>query len=304
MSSSLPDGFSVRDAVREDVDAAAAVVQAEERALRGESTWDAGDMTDFWRYVNFDDAAWLVERDDAVVAFAVGVERDDWMDFWLAVRPETRGQGLGAWLLDRVERRAVESGTRQVKLGVFAEDADMRSFFESLGYREVRHFFQMQIDLDREPDSPEWPAGIEPDRFRPEDARPFHAALHEAFAEEWGFVRVPFEEWKRRRLEDPETDTSLWFVARAGEEIAGFARCDARRHGGGWIGALGVRPGWRQRGIGLALVQEALREFHRRGEPHVGLGTDAANPTGSTRLYERAGMRVIKEDVVYEKALG
>jgi hypothetical protein len=27
------------------------------------------------------------------------------------------------------------------------------------------------------------------------------------------------------------------------------------------------------------------------------------NPTGATRLYERAGMRVVNEDVVYEKEL-
>jgi hypothetical protein len=33
------------------------------------------------------------------------------------------------------------------------------------------------------------------------------------------------------------------------------------------------------------------------------LGVDAQNPTGATRLYERAGLRVIKEDIVYEKEL-
>jgi mycothiol synthase len=44
-------------------------------------------------------------------------------------------------------------------------------------------------------------------------------------------------------------------------------------------------------------------EFHRRGESHVGLGVDVQNPSGATRLYERAGMRVINEDVVYEKDL-
>jgi hypothetical protein len=32
-------------------------------------------------------------------------------------------------------------------------------------------------------------------------------------------------------------------------------------------------------------------------------GVDTENPTGATRLYERAGMRVVNEDVVYEKEL-
>jgi hypothetical protein len=35
----------------------------------------------------------------------------------------------------------------------------------------------------------------------------------------------------------------------------------------------------------------------------VTLGVDTENPTGATRLYERAGMRVEKEDVVFEKEL-
>jgi ribosomal protein S18 acetylase RimI-like enzyme len=303
MSSSLPDGFSVREAGREDIGAAAAIVRAEEQALRGDSTWAPEDMSDFWRYVNFDGCALAVERNGAPVAFAAGVERDDWTNCWVSVHPEVRGRGLAAWLLRWVERRARDIGKRQAKVGAFAEDMAFRKLFEAHGFHDARHFYEMRIDLDNEPDPPEWPSGIEPDRFRPEDAPAFHAAVHEAFQDDWGFVAVPFEEWKRTRLGAPDTDTSLWFVARTDGEIAGFARCDAGRHGGGWIGALGVRAPWRKRGIGLALLREALCEFHRRGEPHVGLATDAANPTGSTRLYERAGMRVIKEDVVYEKDL-
>ena len=43
--------------------------------------------------------------------------------------------------------------------------------------------------------------------------------------------------------------------------------------------------------------------YNGRGLPHVTLGVDADNPTGATRLYERAGMRVEKEDVVFVKDL-
>ena len=37
--------------------------------------------------------------------------------------------------------------------------------------------------------------------------------------------------------------------------------------------------------------------------PRVSLGVDAENPSGATRVYERAGMRVVAEDVVFEKDL-
>jgi ribosomal protein S18 acetylase RimI-like enzyme len=35
----------------------------------------------------------------------------------------------------------------------------------------------------------------------------------------------------------------------------------------------------------------------------IGLGVDASNPTGATRLYQRAGMVVASEHVTYEKEL-
>ena len=37
--------------------------------------------------------------------------------------------------------------------------------------------------------------------------------------------------------------------------------------------------------------------------PRVTLGVDAENPTGATHLYERVGMHVESENVVFEKAL-
>jgi ribosomal protein S18 acetylase RimI-like enzyme len=114
---------------------------------------------------------------------------------------------------------------------------------------------------------------------------------------------MPFEEWKRLRLDAPEADTSVWFVAWDGDEIAGVIRCDTEKFGGGFVGALTVRKPWRGRGIGMALLRRAFREFHRRGVPHVSLGVDAQNSSGATRLYERAGMRVVSEDVVFTKQL-
>src|SRR3989440_1885141 len=191
----------------------------------------------------------------------------------------------------------------RLKLGAFPEDQGARGLFDPHGLREARHYYGMRIDFDRPPSPPNWPAGIVVSTLRPEDARSFYDALGESFEDEWGFHQPPFEEWKRERLDAPDTDPSLWFVVREGGEIAAVARCDPKREGGGWVGALGVRKRWRKRGIGLALLQHAFVEFHRRGESHVGLGVDTQNPSGATRLYERAGMRVVNEDVVYEKDL-
>jgi ribosomal protein S18 acetylase RimI-like enzyme len=71
----------------------------------------------------------------------------------------------------------------------------------------------------------------------------------------------------------------------------------------GWIGTLGVRPAWRRRGLGLALLYESFRRFAERGETLAALGVDSENPTGATRLYERAGMRVLWRADVWRKEL-
>jgi ribosomal protein S18 acetylase RimI-like enzyme len=167
----------------------------------------------------------------------------------------------------------------------------------------VRHYYEMRIDLDGPPPEPKWPPGLSVSRFERDDARKLHAAVNDAFADEWNFYQRTFEEWREHRLEAPNFDPTLWFVVRDADEIAAFLLSTAKQYGAPWISSVGVRKPWRRRGLGLALLQESFREFHRRGARHVALGVDTENPTGATRLYERAGMYVHSEDVIYEKDL-
>ena len=98
-------------------------------------------------------------------------------------------------------------------------------------------------------------------------------------------------------------DPGLWFVVRDGPGVAAVCRCEGERRSGGYVAMLGVRPAWRKRGLGLALLRHAFREFHRRGERRVTLGVDSENETGATRLYERAGMHVEVEHAVFGREL-
>ena len=303
MSSSLPDGFALRGAGADDVEAAASVLRAEEMDVRGHSEWGVEETAHIWRLANLD-ATWMVEASDGRTAVVVlALDRGGNREAWVTVHPGFTGRGLATALLAYTEERARADGIHTLKMGAFAENEAARDLFERHGFREARHYFGMRIDFSGAPSPAGWPEGVEVATFRSEDAKVFYDTLGESFADEWGWSQPPFEQWKRERLEVPETDTSLWFIVREGDEVAAVARCDPKREGGGWVGALGVRKPWRRRGIGLALLQHVFVEFHRRGEPHVGLGVDTQNATGATRLYERAGMRVVNEDVVYEKEL-
>jgi mycothiol synthase len=298
----LPDGISLRRGERGDVDAVTDLLIAEEVELRGHSGWDAADTADWWHGLELHGESW-VAVDDRTIAGVLGLFTRGHCDGWFSVHPGFRGCGLEAGLVEHAEARAGDLGTDSLMLNAFSENELAQKVLGGAGYRIVRRFYRMQIELDPKPPEPAWPAGIDCSTFDVAEARALHAASHEAFSENWGSHPIPFEDWKRRRLAAPDFDPSLWFIAHDDGEIAGFARCEPRRWGGGWVAALGVRRPWRQRGLGLALLLQSFRAFHERGENRVGLGVDSANETGATRLYERAGMRVVAEDVVWRKEL-
>lgn len=303
MSSLPPEGLGERPAARDDAVAVAALLRADEEAVTGGSRIGVADLLDWWARTDLANDSWLLEGDGRLLACGWLEPGDGYATGFVVVHPDARGLGLDVALLDRSEARTQELGLARIRQLAIAADDEMRALFEDRGYREVRRFYEMGIDLADEPPAPELPSGYAIDTFREADARAWHAAANEAFADEWGFQGMPFEEWRQLRLQAPDFDPTLWFLIRDGDELAAIARCDAGRREGGFIGMLGVRKPWRRRGFGHALLLHAFRDFRRRGFERAALGVDSENPTGATRLYERAGMRVETEYVTFEREL-
>lgn len=80
-------------------------------------------------------------------------------------------------------------------------------------------------------------------------------------------------------------------LAEFGSEVVGYTLSTVRA-GSGTLGRLAVAPAWRGRGIGLALVLDAVSYLGRVGAAHVTLSTQEHNAV-SRRLYARAGFREI-----------
>jgi ribosomal protein S18 acetylase RimI-like enzyme len=163
----------------------------------------------------------------------------------------------------------------------------------------------MVIDITEPQPDPVWPAGAElrpldPDR----DGPALYEAELEAFAEEWDYVEREYDPWRERAFGPSGFDPALVPVVWAGDEVVAFSRNYPKRNGDwGFVGTLGVRPSWRRRGLGLALLRDSFRRFRAIGETTVALGVDVDNPTGATRLYERAGMHVLWQADVWQKEL-
>lgn len=246
--------------------------------------------------------SWLFEEGGGLVALGWIEKHDDTGIAVGVVHRERRGRGLGSTLVDRSEERLRALGAARIHNVTLAPDDAAPPLLESRGYHEVRRFWDMTIELgDDPPRDPQLPEGFRIEPFSPESARAFHGALEEAFAEHWEYEPQPFEKWWERQVAKPDHDPSLWFLVRTGEDVVAATRNDPERSGGGWIGAIGVRPAWRGRGLAKALLLHSFREFHWRGQRRVGLGVDSQNATGATRLYEGIGMVVDSEQVVWEK---
>jgi mycothiol synthase len=226
------------------------------------------------------------------------------------VHPEFKGLGIGTSLLRTVEARAREEmKLTEPDLLVFLrstldnKDEQGHNLHKAEGYFPIRYYWRMEIKLETAPPNPVWPDGVELRPFiREEHAHAVWLADNEAFRDHWGSHEITFEKWEHKKFGRTEFDPTLWMIAWDGDQIAGYSQ-NRFRMGIGWIGTLGVRRPWRKKGLGLALLQYSFGEFYKRGMITVGLGVDASNPTGATRLYQRAGMYVASEFTTYEKEL-
>jgi mycothiol synthase len=206
------------------------------------------------------------------------------------------------WGIDRAGEQARPGAV--VRAGGESTDTAFVNEVESRGFRLARHWFRMEADLTEEPPPPKWPNGISLRTFRRREARRVYDACNDAFADHWDFVPAAFDEWREFLINSSGFDPSLWFLAEDEDELAGFSVCRLeRRPETGHVQILGVRPRWRRRGLGLALLLHSLRELRARGRTKADLGVDAENTTGAVRLYERAGMRVARRTDSYEKAV-
>jgi len=291
-----------RPITADDYERVAAMLREEEQDLLGrESRLSVNDLREWLSRTDLEDDSWLYEDDGEVAAmgwmdltagsdaaFAVGVVHQRW-----------KGRGIGAELLRRSETRARARGAARMHQVALAADSLGRDLICSHGYVEIRRFYDMAIEQTERPA----PAALPVEVVHEDELRAFHAALDEAFQDHWEHHSTPFEEWWGRHSANPNLDLSLWFVIRDGDEIAAATRNEANRNGGGYIGMIGVRRPWRGKGYAKALLLHSFREFFERGVPRVTLGVDAQNPTGATQLYERVGMHVEMENVVFEKPL-
>jgi mycothiol synthase len=292
----------VRDARPDEIPAIKALLEEHAQVAFGETDLDEDEIRTWFELPRL----WIqIAARDADLVGYVDVRNDG--DSRFNVDARTLDAEVASALTEAAEEHARGEEESGVLHGfVQGDDPVLRDAFEEAGWRSIRYSFQMRIELGDDLPEPVWPEGLTVRTMQFGDEERVYEANMDAFADHWDFRRQPFEEWRRYTVDHLRFDPALYWLAEDGDEIAGFALNNWHSSGDpqfGWVGSLGVRPSWRRRGLGTALLVHTFHDFRSRGATRVGLGVDGENTTGAVRMYERAGMSVVRRNDIYEKRL-
>lgn len=312
MTTILDAGYLVREAEMTDAPEVQAMIAASDVEEFGEPDgYTLEELVADWEGLDLSRDAWVVEAPSGTLAGYAYVwpRQHVRIDVEVYVHPDHFGRGIGTTLVRLAVARAQEEiplapGDARVVLNnwINARNADARALLEREGFHPARYFLRMETALGGEAPSPHWPGGAQVETAETDgQVQRIFATVDEAMADHWGHVHVNYDEWVERSI-GPHHDPRLWFLAVVDGEPAGGALCTLSERIG-WVNTVAVRQQFRRRGLGLALLENAFRELGARGAERVRLSVDSESPTGATRLYERAGMRVFQEHATYSMVL-
>lgn len=220
--------------------------------------------------------------------------------------PAEAADDLAGWawrfLLARAAEVTAGHDRTEAQLTAGANDGDtiVERWLREQDFGWQRTFWRMRHDLTDDETPPARPTGL---AIRPvsdtaigpgSDLRVIHRLHEEAFADHWNFHPRDFDTWWGQMQSSAGFDLSLWWIAEVDGQPAGLliATTQMVEEGGLYVDTLGTVRAARRRGVAVTMLAESFAEAARRGLGQVCLNVDSESPTGATRLYESAGMRV------------
>jgi mycothiol synthase len=236
--------------------------------------------------------------------------------FDAAVHPAYRRRGLGGQVLDWVEQAAVPLHEKRYpgrpltlhgrsNRGTTSENA----LLAARGYRPVRWWHTMRMDLAAAPPVSAGPDGVDVVGFTPDMLEDARQVRNEAFQDHWGSTETTVETWAHY-LSEESFRPGFSYVAYGGGQAIGVLLSyehDAHTKVTGirdlYIGIVGTRRAGRNRGIASAMLSRALAAGQAAGFGTSSLFVDGDSLTGALALYERIGYVVEHTSITQAKVL-
>jgi ribosomal protein S18 acetylase RimI-like enzyme len=263
-------------------------------------------------------ATYLLTDGESPVAYGEMLENgplNNTLGTWIRVHPDYASQEIYRTMIMWAESQleilsrwlALESVTHRLRF--LDSESAACALAEEMGYQLARQAYRMDLILNQRPHWPMLPSGFSIRPMSSAELPTTLAVFREAFDGQWGHDPRPFEahltDWKAW-YNGAETDPALWLVlVDEADEIAGLSLSRVREGVTGplgWVSELGLRPAWRGRGLGEALLRASFTALFGRSARKIGLHVDSANPTAALDLYRRVGMRQDYALRVYEKS--
>jgi GNAT superfamily N-acetyltransferase len=213
---------------------------------------------------------------------------------WISVRVlrERRRRGVGTALFRELSAHARTGGRDSLIFAARHDDVDSLDYLGKRGFVEVLRMRESVLDPTAERTAFPVPDGIELVRLE----EPHEPAMYEAakvFARdiptpEEALDIGPIEQWRRDEL-PPHTARECSFVALADGEVVGYTILLDDGEGIGLSSMTGVVPGWRRRGLAVALKQASIAAARTRGLRLLRTANAMQNPM--LRVNERLGYR-------------
>lgn len=240
---------------------------------------------------------------------------DDNIDGFLGFRvhPTARGNDLEkeivVWAQGRLREASQERGVPvKLRSGTRADQTNRIALLEKHGFIADRYFFTMELSLSDSIPEPQFPQGFTLCQQKEQDVEAKVELYNQTFIDHWNHHPLTVERVKRE-LNKPYYRPKLDLIAVAPDEtFAAFCYCEINpeeniRTGRneGWIVCLGTRRGFRQRGLGRAMLLAGIQQLKETGVDAVRLCVDTQNLSGALRLYDSVGFRQVESHISFAK---
>lgn len=240
-----------------------------------------------------------------------GTELDADLDF--TIHPIAKNSDLGQqiihWGRKRIQEIATAKASKVVKLFCASSNQKAKriALLKDNGFVPARYFFRMERSLRKSIREPQFPQGFKLQQVKPgRDDQAWVEMFNQTFIDHWNHHDMTVEQYQFY-LKNPHFRPELHLVGVAPDgTFAAFCHCfinpedNARNNTNeGWINALGTRRGFRNQGLGRAMLLSGLHKLKAAGMETAKLGVDADNPSGALGLYESAGFTQKRTNIVY-----
>jgi mycothiol synthase len=257
-----------------------------------------------------DQDLFFAEVEDAIAGFInvipeLGINRAV-LDY--AVDPSLDLKSVLTALMEPARQRAKQVGAALAHVGIAALETEPAAVILSLGFKPVRRFCDLQLNLSETDlegaDRIDW----EYRYFKDSDIQLLSDIQNRCFSGEWGYNPNTVEDtdWQLKVRNNYPQDVIL---ALDKGEVMGYcwteSECGLEPATGlhkGRVYMLGVDRRYRGKGLGKQLLGAGLLHLKNQGRELIEITVDTQNSV-AIALYKRLGFKICRETIYYEKSL-